>query len=108
MQAIKVGDTLFRIEDARACEDYPPTYTVMEFEVISETAKTFMLRRVNGFHKRRMLKNAHRPFAFSTKEEAAYSYARRKFRHIEHALRNYNRALILFANVKKEYNIEWF
>jgi hypothetical protein len=103
--------TLYRYEDDPPIYNRPPSFTLYIYKVERETKYCYFVRKVGicsfiSFKLRKMFKSAKRPFAHETIEEAQQAYIRRKFRHIEHTRRAYNKAQALFNSAKKEFNME--
>lgn len=111
---LEVYDILYRYEDGTLIDGRGPKFLIDEWIVTRLTAYIAFLKSKFNIE-RRMKRNAVRPFAHKNKRDAAYAYAIRKFRHIEHARRSLTKARILFEAVKKANNIkmsepedEWF
>lgn len=76
--------TLYRYEDDPPIYDRPPSFTLYRYKVERETKYCYFVRKIGicsfiSFKLRKMFKNAKRPFAHETIEEAQQAYIRTKF-----------------------------
>ena len=108
---LQTGSILYRFCDVPDMFGDGPQYSVTEWRVIKTTRCTALINRnfgpwLYGDTQRRIYINAKRLFAYQTIEAAAYSYAMRKARQIEHAQRTLKQANHLFDMVRKDYSID--
>lgn len=68
---------LYRYEIEYSSEDGPTDIRLLELPVIRETEKTYFIKRNYWGGERRVLKKAHRTYAFDTKEAAKQHFISR-------------------------------
>lgn len=103
LSIVEQDGMFYRIDDELAAG----FVIVSKYKIIKETPCFYIIKNMNSFNNtRRMLKNARRPFAHKTLDEAANAYMRRKFRHIEHLNRNLKKITYIYKEFAKAVNKE--
>lgn len=101
-----MGKVLYRYDINYTSEDGPTSIELREYPVVRETEKCYFIRRVAwSHHERRVLRDAHNTYAFSTKEAAKNHFIRRthtRIRWFEFWTRECETALKLIEEVDNE------
>lgn len=75
-------NVLYRYEIEYSSEDGPTAIDLREIPIIRETEKTYFVHRHYGYGERRILKDAHNTYAYSSKEQAKQHFIRRTHKRI--------------------------